>query len=208
MIKDKVLLDIDGVIADFYTGFGDHLNRNTDAKLDLSKGPVNYDIYGWGHNLPKDVIDKEIPKWILKNGYANIPIFSGAKEFVYNLTDKYDVYIVTARVGDFTLSMPERNQEIIKQDTFRWFKKFGIPCNKLFFEHKKIDFCQKNEIPIIIEDKLPTIIDAANKGVRSILIDRSWNQDNNGLQRDHFNIFVAYGYNDILRILKELVGES
>lgn len=207
-MKIKVLLDIDGVIADFYVGFSKHLNKSVNAGLDPNNGPANYRIHDWGHNLSKEVISEEIPKWILSGGYENIPIFSGAKEFVYKLMDKYDVCIVTARIGDFTLSLPGKVKEVIKRDTLRWLKKYGIPSNKLFFKHEKIDFCQKNNIPIIIEDKLQTVIDGANKGVRSILMDRSWNQDNDGLQRDHFNIFVAYSYNDILKILEELTDGS
>jgi uncharacterized HAD superfamily protein len=207
-MKVKVLLDIDGVIANFYTGFAKHLNENVGAGLDLNKGPANYSLHDWGHNLSRDIVDEQIPEWILSGGYANMPIFPGAKEFVYKLMDKYDVYIVTARVGDFTLDLSGKVQKVIKRDTFKWLRKYGIPSNKLFFEHKKIDFCQKNNIPILIEDKLPTVIDGADKGVRSILMDRSWNQDSDGLQRDHFNIFVAYNYEDILKILEELTGES
>jgi uncharacterized HAD superfamily protein len=206
-MKVKVLLDIDGVIADFYTGFGDHLNKSVDAGLDLSIGPPEYSLHKWGHNLPKDLVDSEIPKWILGGGYRSMPIFSGAKEFVYKLMDKYNVYIVTARVGDFRLDITEKVKEKIVYDTFEWFKKHGIPSNKLFFEHKKADFCKKNNIPIIIEDKLETVINGANEGIRCVLMDRSWNQDNNGLKRDHFNVFVAYSYNEILEILEKLTGE-
>jgi len=203
-MKVKILLDIDGVIADFYTGFASYLNKNVNAGLDLTNGPDNYNLHLWGHNLPKDVVNKQIPEWILNGGYANMSIFPGAKEFVYKLMDKYDVHIVTARVGDFTFDLSGKTQETIKRDTFGWLKKHGIPSNKLFFEHKKTDFCQKNKVPILIEDKLETVIGSANKGVRSILMDRSWNQDGNGLKRDHFNIFVAYNYDDILKILEEL----
>lgn len=205
-MKVKILLDIDGVIADFYTGFASYLNKNINAGLDLINGPADYSIYYWGHNLPKDIIDNQIPKWILSGGYANMPIFSKAKEFVYKLIDKYDVYIVTARVGDFTLDLTGEIHKIIKHDTLMWFKKYGIPSNKLFFEHKKADFCQENKIPILIEDKLETVIDSANKGVRSILMNRSWNQNNDNLHRDHFNIFVANNYDDILKIIEELIN--
>jgi uncharacterized HAD superfamily protein len=207
-MKVKVLLDIDGVIANFYVGFGSHLNKNVNAGLNLDKGPAKYNLHYWGHNLPKDVINEEIPKWVLGGGYDTMPIFPGAKEFVYKLMDKYDVYIVTARVGDFSLDLSGKVQKTIKRDTFRWLRKHGIPSNKLFFEHNKVDFCQKNKIPILIEDKLPTVVDGADKGIRCILMDRSWNQDNNGLQRDHFNIFEAYSYDDILEILEELTSES
>jgi len=207
-MKVKILLDIDGVIADFYRSFASHLNKNLNAKLDLNNGPTNYSLHEWGHNIPRDIIDREIPKWVLDGGYAKMPMFKGAKEFVYKLMDKYDVHIVTARVGDFLCYLSGDVKDTIKYDTFKWLKKYGIPSNKLFFNHDKVDFCLKNKIPIMVEDKLPTVIDGADKGVRSILMDRSWNQEQDGLTRDHFNVFVAYSYNDILKILEELTSGS
>jgi len=207
-MKVKVLLDIDGVIADFYSGFGGHLNKKLNAGLNLNKGPTNYSLHEWGHNISREVIDKEIPKWVLDGGYANMPIFPKAKEFVYKLMDKYDVHIVTARVGDFLCYLSGGVKDTIKRDTFKWLKKHGIPSDKLFFEHDKVNFCQKNRVPIVIEDKLPTVIDGADEGIRCILMDRSWNQEQDGLKRDHFNIFVAYTYDDILQILEELTSGS
>lgn len=206
-MKIKALLDIDGVIADFYLGFGNYLNKNIGTNLNLDNEQLEYSIYNWDHDLPQHIIDEEIPKWILNGGYANIPIIKGAKQFVYKLMDKYDVYIVTARVGDFTLKMPGNIQDIIIKDTFKWFKKHGIPSDKLFFECKKVDFCKKYNIPIMIEDKLSTVIDAANNGIRAILMDRNWNQDDS-IRENHYNIFVVYNYNDIFKILELLTNES
>lgn len=210
-MKVKVLLDIDGVIADFYAGFSQHLNDVLDANLDISKEPHEYSLHKWGHGLPNNLVDAEIPNWIKQGGYENMPIYPGAKEFVYKLMDNYDVFIVTARVGDFRMSLPEEIVNIIKEDTFKWFQRHGIPSDKLFFDHEKVKFCEDNDIKIIIEDKLSTVVDGAKEGIASILIDRGWNKGGRAwygelLHRNHPNIHVAHKYDDILDMIKELTG--
>lgn len=209
-MKSKILLDIDGVIADFFRGFASHLNDKQNAGIDLSKEPPVYSLHNWGHDIPRDVVDAEIIHWMESGGYEHMPMYEGAKEFVYKLMDKYDVHIVTARVGDFRMNLPEAIQAIIRRDTERWFQNHGIPADKLFFEHKKVDFCKENNIPVLIEDKLSTVVEAAESGMPAILIDRGWNQEGDAwygehLDRNHSNIYVAYNYNDVLDILGDLV---
>jgi 5'(3')-deoxyribonucleotidase len=200
-MKEKILLDIDGVIANFNLGFSQHLNENLNAGLDLNIEPSEYSIHRWGANLPNETIDNEIPNWVMQGGYLDMPIYPGAKKFVYELMDKYDVYIVTARIGDFSMDLSDEIVNKIKADTFSWFKKHGIPSDKLFFEHKKIDFCHNNNIQTIIEDKLSTVIDSIKSGLRAILVNRGWNQDGSKML-DHPNMHIVYNYNDILKILK------
>lgn len=211
-MKTKVLLDIDGVIADFYAGFARHLNEYLNTNLDISTEPNEYSLHKWGHGLPNNLIDAEIPKWIMQGGYEHMPIYDGAKKFVHKLMDKYDVYVVTARVGDFRVSLPEEVINATKEDTSKWFKKYGIPTDKLIFEHEKIKFCKDNGIKIIIEDKLSTIVDGAKKDLRAILMDRGWNKNGRAwygeyLNRNHPNIYVAHEYKDILDTLDILARE-
>lgn len=199
-MKNKILLDIDGVLADFHKGFSQFLNENYDTNIDLNVEPNEYSLDLWGHNLSKEETSAAIPKWIISEGYKKIPIYSGASDFVRRLQEKYDVRVMTARVGDFTdLSKPIIN--IIKNDTFQWFKNNNISSD-IVFGNKKIEYCKLNKISIIIEDKLETVVDAANKGMKSILFDRGWNR---GKGRDHPNIHVVYNYDDILNALEKLV---
>lgn len=210
-MKTKILLDIDGVIGNFVKAFSTHLNNQLDAGLDPEKDPPVYNMSRWGHDLPGELIKREVPLWMEAGGYAEMPIYPGAKEFVYKLMDKYDVYIVTARIGDFKMNLPESLKAIIRRDTERWFKKHGIPSDKLFFEHQKVDFCKQNGISCIVEDKLSTVVKGANAGLCTILIDRGWNQQGDAqageghLNRDHPNIHVAYSYDDVLDKLEQLV---
>lgn len=211
-MKKKVLLDIDGVLADFYKGLAEYLNKNIHAELPLDKEPSAYSFYKWNDKIPASLMDKEVPKWVISGGYRSMPIFPGAVQFVEELRKNNEVFIVTARLGDFATKLSEPVLDIIKKDTLNWFNQHGISPEKLFFNHDKVDFCQKNGINIMIEDKLPTVIEAAQKGISSILVNRGWNQngeiwDGKPLSRDHQGIMVANSYQDILDYLKGLNGE-
>ena len=204
-MKQKVLLDIDGVLADFFAGFGGHINKFIGTNLDLTQGPNEYSIHEWAQNIPKEDIDNEIPKWIISGGYKDIPIYPGAKEFTYKLMDKYDVLIVTARLGDFRIDFSQELMDIIKNDTQKWFQNHGIPGENLLFEHHKVEFCKNNGIFSIVEDKFATVEKAAQEGLNAILMSRNWNK-NDGLKVNHPNIHIANNYDDILTMLEGIYG--
>lgn len=197
----KILLDIDGVIANFFYGFAIYL-KNSGINLDPEKEPDHYNISEWSNEINSKDVKHYILNWLKKNGYKDLPIFDGAQEFVYRLMDGNQVYIVTARVGGFNGFTDEAIKNKIKVDTIHWFKKHGIPSNDIYFEHDKLNFCKKNGINVMIEDKLSTVVEAANEGIFCILKDAGYNR--NPERRNHPNIFVAYNYEDILNKIKEL----
>lgn len=202
-MKDKVLLDIDGVLADFFKAFAKHLNETLGTNIDPNIEPSDYNIGNWSTGIDPVQISEIIRNWLASGGYSTIPIYDGAKQFVYQLMDKYDVFVVTARIGDFRMGLTEEIKSIIKQNTRDWFKGHGIPANKIFFEHQKINFCKANKITVMIEDKLDTVRKAADKGLKAILIDRGYNRDPE--QRNHPNIIIANNYEEILQALEQLL---
>lgn len=196
------MLDIDGVIGDFYTGFGGYLNKHIDAGLDLRVEPEHYNVSKWGKGIDPEDIKKEIPRWILDGGYADIPIYDGAKEFVKTLSDKYDVYVVTARIGDFKFPLKDKIKKVIENDTLYWFAKHGLPTHNIYFEHEKSDFCNKYGIKVMVEDKLDNALKAGLYDIDAILMNRAWNVDE---EREQPHIRLAFGYQDILDFLEEFV---
>lgn len=198
-MKINLLLDIDGVLANFYAGFGDYLNKTHNAGLDLSVEPASYIFEEWGPGCSKINMDKAAVDWIMKDGFRNTPVYDGAKDFVKELHTMANIYVVTARIGDFKQKFGDHVVEKIKSDTANWFKDNKIPTESVIFNHKKIDFCKDNAIPALIEDKLETALLGAKEGVHSILIDRAWNE-----HPDRHRVYRADDYEHALGLLRKI----
>ncbi len=192
----NILLDIDGVIADFYVGFAQHLNENHGCSLDLNSDPSSYSISDWGRGVC-DIgnIEETILEWIMSDGMRKLPTIGEAKEFFDKLEKLGNVHIVTARVGDWKLKFNDSVVNKIKDNTIGWLNDKGISTKNLNFEHDKISFCKNNKINIMIEDKLSTAIDAARNGIKSIIVDRKYNKST--VKED--GMYRAFSFDDILR---------
>lgn len=198
----KILLDIDGVIADFYSGFSKFLNQNYGTKLPAEE-PHYYDFNEWGGGIDKINIDNATIQWIAENGYLKLKPYAGAKEFVQSLSNDFDVYIVTARVGEFTGFHTDQIKRLIKQETIQWLSDFIVDTNKVYFEYNKIDFCHRHNILCMIEDKLATAIRGSKHGISTVLVNRNWNQ-----KPDSDLIKRAYSYNEVLFWAKKFAGRG
>lgn len=197
-MKRSILLDIDGCIANFHEGFINYLNQHYEADLDPLMEPSTYSFDDWG--LDNVDMEKAADEFIASGGFITMSPYPGAKEFVKELMGLGNVYIVTARIGDFKNKFRPEVVEKIKNDTYNWFEQNGVPTGgNITFEHKKVDLCLENGISIIIEDKLETILRAAKNGVHSVVIDRAWNQ-----HPDRFNVYRAHGYPQVLQIVRKL----
>lgn len=199
-MRRNILLDIDGVLANFYAGFANHLNKRYNANLDLNKEPPVYSFSEWGPGLDTIDMEQASNEWIANDGFLELPAYPEAKEFVEELMTLGNVHIVTARIGDFEQEFATNTEIQIKNDTYEWFRMHHIPTNgKIRFAHKKLELCKEEDISILIEDKLSTVLGAAQEGIHSIILDRAWNQ-----HPDRFRVYRAYGYDDILDFVRKL----
>lgn len=199
-MRRNILLDIDGVIANFYAGFGEYLNKRYNANLDLSVEPPIYSFSEWGPGL--DTIDMEVATndWIADDGFLKMPVYPGADEFVKELMSLGNVHIVTARIGDFEQKFPTHTEIQIKNDTYEWFKTHKIPTNgKIRFSHKKVELCKEENISILIEDKLSTVLQASKEGIHSIILDRAWN-----FHPERYKVYRAKDYSEILDTVRRI----
>ncbi|KKM82354.1 hypothetical protein LCGC14_1320500 [marine sediment metagenome] len=199
-MKLRVLLDMDGVIANFYKEFGRFLNEEYGCTLPLDEEPASYSFNNWGHGVDRVPIDEASNKWILSGGLQNIPPYEGMEGFVRELMITCNVYVVTARVGDWQRLLPDNVKDTIKRDTYKWLEKYYIPSEKLYFSHEKIEFCKEHGISVMIEDKPSTALEASKNGIHTILMNRGYN----GSQIDRFRIYRAYSYDDALKQLRKL----
>ena len=199
-MKVNVLCDVDGILCNFYKSFASYLNEIYDANLDPDIEPTNYNFKEWGPNLKNIDLNKATVDWIMKNrGFLKAPIYDGAIEFVEELNKICNVSVVTARVGDWKQYFTEAVIDTIKNDTIQWFKNNNFPVKEIIFEHKKVDYCRNNAIPILIEDKLETVKLGAKEGIHSILLNRAWNE-----YPERFKIYRTYNYQGVLDTIRKL----
>jgi len=201
-MKVKVMLDLDGCIANFYYDFALFLNNKYGCDLDLDNEPEDYPFEKWGHGVDKIDFDTASKEWINQDGFGKIPSYPGAEKFVKELMDKYDVYILTARIGDWDQSFTKDMKNRIKENTYDWLKIRKIPITKLHFIHDKIPFCQTHGISIMVEDKLETALAAAKEGIHTILMNRGYN----GSKANRLMVYRTYDFEQALKQIEKLAA--
>lgn len=197
-MKRNILLDIDGCIANFNTGFMSYLNQKYNAGRDPNEEPHTYIFEEWG--LDHINMEEASQNFITSGGFRRLEPYPGAKEFVDKLMSLGNVHIVTARIGDFKNKFSQEVIDQIKNDTINWFSDYDIPTNGgVIFDHKKVDLCLDQGISVLIEDKLSTVLDAAKNGIHAILVNRAWNQHPSRLR-----VYRTYNYDQILDIVRKI----
>jgi uncharacterized HAD superfamily protein len=198
-MKPKVLLDLDGTVANFYTGFATYLNDNYGTTLGFNDEPSGYNFEDWGGGVEALNIKEATAAWIQDGGYAYMELYPGAAEFVATLKDLFDVWVVTARSGEASRFTPKLDAKI-KADTKKWVKD-NLGLDRVLFSFNKPTLCVNNGIQVMLEDKLSTAIEGAKEGVKTVLIDRSWNSS-----PPRLNIYRATNYDEALKYLRKLQG--
>lgn len=196
------MLDIDGVIADFYKGFAEYLNSNFGCKLDPYTEPSDYYMERWPGVRKELNLDMICHQWVKSGGFGSLPAMSGSKKFASYLFSNYDVYITTARIGgDWKSGFSNSTVDKIKLETLGWLKTHGYPANNVHFYHNKVSFCLENNIGFMVEDKLETALEAANNDIFTILISHPYNES----KRFHHGIIRVNNFDHAIRALEALV---
>ena len=115
--------------------------------------------------------------------------------------DTYDVYIVTARIGDWEQKFTKSVKDTIKNDTLAWLLNLGVPVDKIYFIHDKIPFCQEHGISVMVEDKLETALKAAKEGIHTVLMDRGYNHS----KSPRLRIYRVFNFTEALDQLTKLL---
>lgn len=198
-MKPKILLDLDGTVADFYTGFSTFLDANYGTTLGFSDEPAGYNFEDWGGGVDGINIKQATAAWVKQGGYKDMELYPKAKDFVDSLKSLFDIWIVTARSGETGKFTPEIELKT-KTDTEQWIKRH-FDLDRVFFTHNKTNFCQNHGISIMVEDKLSTAIDGAKNGIKTVLMDRAWNDS-----PPRLNIYRAFDYDEAIKYLRKLQG--
>lgn len=139
-MKQKILIDVDGVIADFHRHFVKYVNKSLGTKFRPQ------DLQGWtlGHVDPKEVYELH-ESYVREGQYGEIPTYFNAPQHVREIAQRRDILICTARKPDL--------QTITKA----WLSYHGLNQFELLHSDKKIDVCKERDIGEIIEDNIETL---------------------------------------------------
>lgn len=164
MQRPKILLDIDGVCADF-VGAG----LKALATLGIHKRPEDVTSYKMQHAL--GLTEEQTRAWfamIREPGYcANIPLYDGAREGVDQLRKIGDVYAVTARFRGMPYWVEEREEWLHQHLDFD-------PRAEVIFTDAK--HCIRGDV--LIEDTTSTLVRWKQEYPRSLglRIQRPYNE--------------------------------
>jgi uncharacterized HAD superfamily protein len=176
MINNKKLrigIDIDDTIWKFHKKFFEYFNEKNGTDYDVG----NYKEYSLENFFG---INQEEVKELLDGFYdsshsANFELMEGVKEVILKLNEEHKIYFITAKhegLNEFTV---KKLNEIFGVD-FPLF--FVFDKNKNLIK-KKVDYCLDKGIDILIEDRLKNLNKCAEKGIRGILMNQTWNQEDN-----------------------------
>lgn len=164
----KVLLDIDGVLAEFIHSF-------TDLAYDKFKGPVlpykTVDQEEWDfNNMPKKVVSatwkhiKKYPEfWLDLDRRANPEDFARIDLMDCDYS-RYEFYFVTSR--------PEGT----KFWSEHWLRKMGVSDPTVVISSKKGQFCEAVGIDFSLDDRAENAQDMCVAGNKSCILDLKYNK--------------------------------
>lgn len=187
----RIGIDIDDTITNSYTmvmqKLGKHYNLN--SYLLIEKGFKYEDITTHEKRFPnyfnftREVIEPEIP---------NVSIKHGAREIIKKLKEEgNEIIIITAR------NKEEYNDPL--NMTIKYLQDNNIYYDELHIGiMNKGKFCKENNIDILIDDNISHCLSAKDNDIKHLLIDNTFNRDNQELNR----VYGWYDIYDQLNIIK------
>lgn len=180
MRKPRVLLDCDGILANFIEPCLDVLHTLTDERY------VHDDVKEWAIEkslgVPKETWDQVYTKMQVAGFCSSIPLYPGTKDAIAELMSIADLYIVTSPLGG-----PHWAHEREK-----WlFEHFGIPAKKVASISSKYIVAGD----VFMDDKTSHLVEWTNHNPDGVAV--RWNRLYNagdewaGLQTDKWDVFLG-----------------
>lgn len=163
----KLGIDVDGVLADFCTGYN-HLLQEQGSR------PVVYNCWDWDKAAGFTSEERGNAWKVIKETdfWFNLYPLPGAEadmERLGGLAEDHDIYFITHRQG-----------KECKQQTEDWLFRYGIACpTVLISTDDKRPLISGLDLDFYIDDKLSTIENAdllRQYGLKLFLLDRPYNQ--------------------------------
>lgn len=139
MKKDTVIVDIDGVLADYRKGLLEWVHRNYDdyanvCEIHLKRTDtwINEEAMGVTYQEWLDVLEK----FRMSGGKQFLPVSEGAVEMMnYFCQKEYFIVLLTSRPVDI--------YHTIYRDTIVWLRDNNLPHDLLLWSKDKAEMCYK-----------------------------------------------------------------
>ncbi|MEX0672999.1 MAG: hypothetical protein WDZ82_03070 [Candidatus Paceibacterota bacterium] len=196
MSKPVLGLDVDDVLADFNaTLFGFH---NMHYGTSLTRDDIiDYRLeVSWG--CSKEEACQRIRHFHRSPEYKNLPPISGAVASVNELSNQYDIHLITARPDE------------IREETCAWIQQhFPYLVERVHFtrqvvggdQRPKSEVCQELGVSIFVDDALHHTEDLSPAVEKVFLFDTPWNQTSKALPE---NVLRVYSWEEITKKLLPL----
>lgn len=183
-------IDIDDVLAEFQIPFLKFYN-NKHATFFQKKDIHKYD-YTKIFNISYEDLVKNIYEFYQTKEFEQLLPSKDSRRVIRSLKDEHKLYVITSRPF------------FLKKKTHLWIEKHYPRCfQKVLHTNQfspkgelsisKTSMCKENHISILIDDAPDYVLDAAQNGLRVILLEKPWNKK----LRQHPQISVAHCWNDI-----------
>ncbi len=178
----KIMLDMDGVIANFSDSTRLWIMGNGETKLGLTPDQIEHikfhpatawSMYRIDWGIPFSTFDKAVRLATKEQYWVTMPPIGEAIETVKNMVDNgHEIHIVTNPWG--------KDDETGRDDCFRdasvqklaWIAHQKIPASTVRFGHRhKVD----EDLDICIEDRIENVVGFAATGRPAICHARPWN---------------------------------
>lgn len=167
-MEKKILLDIDGVLADFILGFTTLLSKHRE---DIT--PYNtYEQRQWDFAYPKEVtrqgwtlVDESLGRF-----WSTLPVLATAdeKQLVRDLSQQHEVYFVTSRPGG----------RLTRVATENWLvNNFGLHNPSVILCNEKGAFVDAAAIDFALDDKPENVATMDTAGTKAYMLTRRYNKD-------------------------------
>lgn len=192
----RIGIDIDGVLTDIEQCQLDIGSKfffeKYNKKIENANGYELKEIFDVDEKL-----DDEFWKEYLYDYAENEPARKYTDEVIKKLKeDGNEIYIITAR---YLSDKDDENGNRMRSAVINWLKKYNIYYDKIIFSpEEKLDICLKNNIDLMIEDKVDNI-NKISKYIPVICFDARYNQECKGK-----NIYRCYSWYDIYAKIKNM----
>ena len=182
-MRYSVGLDLDGCLADIYPTAIKILKEMYPEKGKKSTNSLLFDSYGLTEQEMLNCFIEVGRKGLLRT----LPLYPGAKEALYKINRKYNIFFVSWRNY-----IPNA-----REDTLYWLDSNKLPYERLILTNNKLKIAQKEKFCFFLDDNVDQCNRICKSMVPTYLFRRPWNRPEDTDSMCH----IISSWKDVSRLL-------